>query len=34
VKFFTKNSGVRLIFYKYNQPAPEVKNDNQVIENN
>ena len=34
VKFFTKNSGVRLIFYKFNQPAPEVKQEDQVLENN
>ncbi|MCS3556095.1 MULTISPECIES: NAD(P)/FAD-dependent oxidoreductase [Sphingobacterium] len=34
VKFFTKNSGVRLIFYKFNQPAPEVKQQDQVLENN
>lgn len=34
VKFFTKNSGVRLIFYKFNQPAPEVKKADKILENN
>ncbi|UIR54547.1 NAD(P)/FAD-dependent oxidoreductase [Sphingobacterium sp. SRCM116780] len=32
VKFFTKNSGVRLIFYKYKQPTPEKKIE-EVLEN-
>ncbi len=25
IKFFTKNSGVRLIFHKYDEPTPEEK---------
>lgn len=31
IKFFTKNSGIRLIVYKYNRPAPKPKSEEELI---